>query len=160
MKDSLTNLHNHEYILEILEREVELQKQTPKGLVVMMLDIDHFKRVNDTYGHQKGDQVLIKIADVIQSCLRSSDFAGRYGGEEFMVILSGISGINSGIEVAERIKECISNCVFENNELRVTISIGLACYQGESTKELVGIADKLLYQAKGNGRNRIEYHKK
>jgi diguanylate cyclase (GGDEF)-like protein/PAS domain S-box-containing protein len=159
VKDSLTNLHNHEYILEILEREVEQQKQSQKGLAVMMLDIDHFKRVNDTYGHQKGDQVLTRISEIIQSCLRNSDFAGRYGGEEFMIILSGVMGISSAIEVAERIKECISNCVFENNELHVTISIGLACYQGESTKELVGIADKLLYQAKGNGRNRIEYHK-
>ena len=76
-----------------------------------------------------------------------------------MIILSGIKGASSAVEVAERIKECISNYVFENKELRVTISIGLACYQGESIKELVGIADKLLYQAKGNGRNRIEYLK-
>ena len=156
VKDSLTSLHNHEYILEILDREIVRQQQEPTGLAVMMLDIDHFKSVNDTYGHQLGDQVLIRISEIIKSCLRSSDFAGRYGGEEFMIILSGIKGASSAVEVAERIKECISNYVFENKELRVTISIGLACYQGESIKELVGIADKLLYQAKRNGRNRIE----
>lgn len=156
VKDGLTNLYNHEYILEILKKEIELQETNPQGLAVMMLDIDHFKKVNDTYGHQTGDNVLKKITDIIQEAIRDTDYAGRYGGEEFIVILSGIQSDDYAYLIAERIKEHIGNCVFENKELRVTISIGLALYHRESIVELISRADKLLYQAKRNGRNRIE----
>lgn len=156
VKDGLTNLYNHEYILEILEREIELQKTRPLGLAVMMADIDHFKKVNDTYGHQTGDNVLRKIADIIQESIRDTDYAGRYGGEEFIVVLSNLQSDSAALQIAERMKERISSCIYENNELRVTISIGIAVFEQESLVELIGKADKLLYQAKRKGRNRIE----
>jgi diguanylate cyclase (GGDEF)-like protein/PAS domain S-box-containing protein len=155
-KDSLTNLYNHEYILALLRKEVQHQQHEPKGLSVMMLDIDYFKRVNDTYGHQAGDRVLIKVTELIQGCIGEENYAGRYGGEEFLVILRRDQTEESAFAVAERIKDSISNCVFENKELHVTISIGVTLFHGESVHELVKRADKLLYQAKCNGRNRIE----
>ncbi|BCK00748.1 diguanylate cyclase [Anaerocolumna chitinilytica] len=155
-KDSLTNLYNHEYILALLRKEVQQQQHEPKGLSVMMLDIDYFKRVNDTYGHQAGDRVLIKVTELIQGCIGEENYAGRYGGEEFLVILRRDQTEESAFAVAERIKDSISNCVFENKELHVTISIGVTLFHGESVHELVKRADKLLYQAKCNGRNRIE----
>lgn len=156
VKDSLTNLYNHEYILALLKKEVKKQRREPKGLAVLMLDIDYFKRVNDTYGHQTGDKVLVRISDIIQESIGSEDFAGRYGGEEFLVILCEGYTEESAFAAAERLKTRISNCIFENNELRVTVSIGLAFYHGERTNELIKKADKLLYQAKYNGRSRIE----
>ncbi len=155
-KDSLTNLYNHEYILALLRKEVQQQHHEPKGLAVMMLDIDYFKRVNDTYGHQAGDKVLIKVAGIIQGCIGEENYAGRYGGEEFLVILRREQTEESAFAVAAMVKDNISKCVFENNELHVTISIGVTLFQGESAHELLKRADKLLYQAKCNGRNRIE----
>ncbi|SHO46640.1 diguanylate cyclase [Anaerocolumna xylanovorans] len=155
-KDSLTNLYNHEYILTLLKKEVNQQHYRPKRLAVMMLDIDYFKKVNDTYGHQTGDKVLMKVSEIIQSCIGEDNYAGRYGGEEFLVILREDQTEESALAVAEKIKERISNCIFENSELRVTISIGLALFHGESVHELIKEADKLLYQAKCNGRSRIE----
>ncbi|SHJ75340.1 PAS domain S-box-containing protein/diguanylate cyclase (GGDEF) domain-containing protein [Anaerocolumna jejuensis DSM 15929] len=156
VKDSLTNLYNHEYIITLLKREIKKQRQEPKGLAVMMMDIDYFKKVNDTYGHQAGDKVLIKISEIIQESIGENDYAGRYGGEEFLVILREGQTEDTALKAAERMKERISNCIFENNELRVTISIGLVLHDGESTHELIKKADKLLYQAKYNGRSRIE----
>lgn len=155
-KDSLTNLYNHEYILNLLKKEVKQQRHQPGGLAVMMLDIDYFKKVNDTYGHQTGDKVLVKVSEIIQNCIGEDNYAGRYGGEEFLVILREGQAEEPALKTAEKIKESISNCIFENKELRVTISIGLAFFHGESVHELIKKVDKLLYQAKCNGRGRIE----
>jgi diguanylate cyclase (GGDEF)-like protein len=119
-----------------------------------MLDIDHFKKVNDTYGHQAGDKILVKVCKITKFNLREVDILGRYGGEEFMVILPN-NNIHNGYLVAERIRKSIEK---QNHikDLKVTISGGIVELKEENGKELVEKADNLLYKAKRNGRNRIE----
>ncbi len=153
--DSLTNLYNHRYIVECLQLEVDRAMRYHHPLTILMLDLDHFKEVNDNYGHQCGDQVLIAVAGIIKKNLREVDLAGRYGGEEFMLILPHTS-LNGGLVIAERIRHQlqVSRCV--NNNLKVTISIGVAQYDREGIKKFIDRADEIMYQAKNNGRNRVE----
>jgi diguanylate cyclase (GGDEF)-like protein len=126
----------------------------------MMLDIDHFKKINDTYGHSAGDSVLIHVAELMNLKLRASDWVGRYGGEEFLVVAAE-SPAKDVIRVAERLRLAIANTPFCCGEQTIpsTISIGIAntCAIESPTPEmLVQIADAALYRAKKNGRNRIE----
>ena len=153
--DGLTNLYNHKRIIEVLDYEILIEKKNAKGLCLMMLDIDHFKGVNDNYGHQVGDLVLKTIADIIKDTIKVNGYAGRYGGEEFMVILPGTQ-MEEALEISTKIRIKIQNYIFENEGLHVTISIGLTIYHGEEAEYFISIADKLLYKAKENGRNRIE----
>ncbi len=154
-RDSLTNLYNHQYINTILEDMLVQKQEKATDICVMMLDIDYFKKVNDSYGHLTGDRVLVTISEIILKTLRPYDYIGRYGGEEFLVIMPNIK-LEEASLIAEKIRRSIETHKFEIKELAVTISIGVAQYAGETSNELVNKADKLLYQAKSKGRNRYE----
>jgi len=124
-----------------------------------MLDVDHFKRVNDRYGHLTGDEVLEKIAASIRQNIRDTDIAGRYGGEEFIIILP-LADLSYATIVAERLRNIIENAEMKDsagNVFVVTVSQGVSSWeQGEDAHSLISGADEALYKAKGNGRNRVE----
>lgn len=153
--DGLTGLYNRRYVFGTLDTLVGDKRAKGKDLSVIMLDLDNFKRINDTYGHLFGDRVLEKVGETIMAQARSSDLAGRYGGEEFIVALPG-TDLENGVLVAERIREGVKNIDLGVKDLIVTISGGVAQMKDETTTELVDRADKLLYKAKKKGRNRIE----
>ncbi|HHV11158.1 MAG TPA: diguanylate cyclase [Clostridiales bacterium] len=155
IKDGLTELYNHQYMNEILEETLKDINVTENKLCVMMLDIDHFKLVNDTFGHQAGDRVLVKVAELIRKNTRTSDYIGRYGGEEFIVVLPDTE-LEEAAEIAEKIRSSIQGYDFLLEDNEITISIGVVQYAGEVSHVLVNKADMLLYQAKSNGRNRVE----
>jgi diguanylate cyclase (GGDEF)-like protein len=151
-KDPLTGVYNRRGLRRILSERV------PKNYFVCMLDVDHFKSVNDTYGHPAGDEVLAGIASIMRMTLRDSDFVVRYGGEEFLFILSNAS-YDIVQSVAERIRKNVEEHVFKykDKEIRVTVSIGIAKNgKTQEASDTVSAADAALYRAKKNGRNRIE----
>ncbi len=153
--DGLTNLYNHQSTNEILDREILKINETHGKLCIMMLDIDDFKKVNDYYGHQVGDKVLVSIAGLIQNNTRECDYIGRYGGEEFIVILPD-TDLEETYVIAEAIRSGVRNNVNFPGDLTVTVSIGVAQYTGEKPSALINKADKLLYKAKYSGKNRVE----
>ena len=123
-----------------------------------MLDIDKFKKINDAYGHQTGDQVLKTFAAIIRSILRKTDFCGRYGGEEFLIVLTQ-TDIQAAKVFVERIRNCVENSFFPclSPDARVTVSIGLTEHRvQEEIEKTISRADELLYKAKNGGRNRVE----
>ena len=157
--DHLTQLYNRRYMMEMLAREVQRSQRKGSPLSVVMMDIDHFKLVNDIYGHQNGDVVLVAIAELAKTDRRSYDFAARYGGEEFILVLPETTH-EEAMGVAERLRERILRQTFgpplEN--LRVTISMGVATYRpplAATIDNLIGEADAALYRAKQWGRNRV-----
>lgn len=153
--DPLTGLHNRRSFLKLLSHHIELsQPQWPGAL--LMLDIDHFKRVNDTYGHPVGDLVIQNIAQVIRDSLRQDDVTGRLGGEEFAVLLPKAT-LQQAQCLAERIRERIINTptVTPTYTIHITISIGVALLYGQTEKSVQDDADQALYQAKNTGRNRV-----
>lgn len=155
--DSLTGLANRETILVELEHTLAEAKKTGRPLVVAMVDIDHFKTVNDTHGHIVGDKVLIEVARRLQGALRDFDYCGRYGGEEFLLILNG-TDLNTARKVAERVRARVAGepINLQGLEVAVSISLGLSAWQpGEHREALVIRADQALYAAKGAGRNCI-----
>lgn len=155
--DGLTGLFLKRYFLEKLYSEIERAKRYNTNFHIMMLDIDHFKQINDTYGHLIGDEVLKATAQTISSCVRHGDIIGRYGGEEFIVLLPIIS-TEDAIEIAEKIRKSIKNIIFNNKNkpFSITISIGISKYiKGTNIDTLIGNADNALYQAKNSGRDNI-----
>ncbi len=154
--DGLTGLYNHRYILERLNHETEKALRYGLELAVFMLDVDRFKRINDTYGHTIGDDVLVKISLTIQNEVRYSDLAGRYGGEEFLVVLP-VQNRRGAFVVAERVRQAIEQLLWQNDELRATISGGIGALGSgnNSNVSIIAEADKNLYKAKNNGRNNI-----
>lgn len=154
IRDGLTKLYNHEATYKALGVAVDGSRVSLQPISVIMLDLDHFKTLNDTYGHQFGDQVLKQTADVIQSAVRNTDIVGRYGGEEFMIILPGAPK-QSAVVTAKRIAEGLRQ-IKTDADISITASMGVAAWLGEDVDELVSRVDKLLYQAKGNGRDRVE----
>ena len=159
VKDSLTGAHNREYLGERLKVEVAYAKRHQTDLSVLMMDVDHFKKVNDTYGHQVGDAVLVATATSLSETLRGEDVLARYGGEEFVIILRGI-GLESAASVAERLRGLVETTPVwhEGQTIRCTISGGCAsitCAEAPSADALVAIADRRLYLAKRAGRNRV-----
>lgn len=156
--DELTGVYNRRYLLEMLSHEKNRTDRGGAGFCVCMLDLDHFKRVNDTHGHQAGDTVLKSFAATIQPLLRSTDFFARYGGEEFLLFLPQTS-IEMAQHCLKRIQEGLATTTYEGlpKGFRVTASIGVAQYhQQENIPGLIERADKALYKAKQNGRNRME----
>lgn len=151
-RDSLTKLFNHGHSMELLEKEFNKNNQ----IAIMMIDIDYFKKVNDAYGHQFGDEVLIEISKIISEVVGSLGHAGRYGGEEFIVILPN-ADIENAKALAEKIRLSIKEKVFKNG-CKITVSGGLKLREKEDLVELVNNADKLLYRAKENGRDKVEYN--
>ena len=156
--DGLTGLYNHTEFQHILEHEVQRARRYEKEFSLIMLDIDFFKKFNDTYGHQAGDDILKTVGQKIKSQVRGVDVPARYGGEEFCVILPE-TPLQYGIQVAERLRRAISDSVFEvgGYNVRVTVSIGVASFplHAETAADLVKKADQALYFAKDSGRNRV-----
>ncbi|MFC1668161.1 diguanylate cyclase [Chlamydiota bacterium] len=155
-RDGLTNTINKSYIMELFERELSRSRRHKKNISIMMLDIDFFKKVNDTYGHLAGDYVLREITKIISKKLREEDLFGRYGGEEFLILLPDTS-VKKAQTVAEKIRQIIEQKVLRYNDMtiQVTVSIGVAAFSKElqTTELLLARADHNLYTAKASGRN-------
>ena len=159
VRDALTGLFNRRYILDRLEQELAWSVRHRRPLSVAMLDIDHFKRVNDTWGHPAGDRVLQSVASTLLRLVRREDIVGRIGGEEFLVVLREAS-VESGLVVARRIRGRIATQAVDvgATRLEVTASVGLASTEEpalNSVAALVEAADRRLYTAKNTGRNRV-----
>lgn len=157
--DPLTHIFNRRYMMAMLEKEMQRATRTGSQLSLVMVDIDHFKRINDTYGHQNGDLVLVAVADSLRSSLRTYDFAARYGGEEFVLILPETPHENA-LLVAERLRESVQSLRYSGalSGLETTVSMGVATFPYEaitSIPALIKEADKALYSAKAAGRNRV-----
>ena len=163
--DGLTQLCNKVFIEEWLKKQIELCRRGRTALSIMMGDVDHFKKVNDTYGHQAGDHVLRTVAATLQNSIRKGDVAGRFGGEEFIVVMSNTDQSGAHL-VAERFRELIQNAKveFEGKVIPLTSSLGTATFKVDSDQSvftgesddaiLVSRCDSALYEAKHSGRNR------
>jgi len=155
--DALTGIYNRGAILQDLEKHISRCSRETTPLSIGMLDIDYFKKVNDTYGHLAGDEVLIEVCRRIQSCLRNYDVVGRYGGEEILVITPGADQ-EQALNIFERIRKTIAETPIndETANLTVTVSIGIATLSRQmNTKDFIQVADDALYRAKENGRNQV-----
>jgi diguanylate cyclase (GGDEF)-like protein len=156
--DDLTGFYNRHHLMDIIDSENSRSVRTGSAFSLVMMDIDKFKNINDAYGHQTGDQVLRTFAAIIRSILRKTDFCGRYGGEEFLIVLTQ-TDIQAAKVFAERICNCVENSFFPclGPDSRVTVSIGLTEYRmQEDIEKTISRADELLYKAKKGGRNRVE----
>jgi diguanylate cyclase (GGDEF)-like protein len=157
--DSLTGLRNRRFLTEILSVEFQRAYRYGTGLTLLMGDLDHFKEVNDRYGHLAGDEVLMVLGQRLQQLLRASDVGGRYGGEEFMVMLSHVNA-EGGVLFAERWRTGLEETPIELDDgrsIQTTLSIGVASYMPifKDPAELVAAADVALYRAKESGRNQV-----
>lgn len=152
--DGLTRIYNRRYLYLRLVKEIDLYQRYHQVFSIILFDLDHFKRINDTYGHRVGDEVLIRVAQVLQDCARSVDVIGRYGGEEFLLILPR-SGAEEALQLGERIARSVSTLEWTHSGLHVTLSGGVREYDGVELDAFVEAADARLYQAKHAGRNRI-----
>ena len=161
VRDPLTALFNRRYLDETLDREVARARREGNPLSMVMLDVDHFKNLNDSYGHQAGDQVLKALADLLREGTRAEDVPCRYGGEEFLVLLPSMS-LENARERAEHWRRQLEQHTFTfgNFSLTATASFGVSSYphHGKTPDELTRTADAALYQAKHNGRNRVEVY--
>jgi diguanylate cyclase (GGDEF)-like protein len=166
--DTLTGVNNRRFLEQRIGEELARCQRNSDPLTCLFLDIDHFKSVNDKYGHLAGDSVLVIVARAIKSQLRNNDVLARYGGEEFVALLTNINQ-STGYEIAERIRSNVQTLKITFGEITipVTLSIGLTTYRyerrnpltiAEAASRLINTADSALYQAKNKGRNRIEYH--
>ena len=157
VQDSLTGLLKHTKIKERLAADISRARRSEEPLTYAMLDIDHFKNINDQYGHPTGDQVIKSLARLLQQRLRQSDSIGRYGGEEFAVVLPGCD-LQAAAQVLEHIRDGFAKLRFRHGGeiFSVTLSAGLACIQQFGDAEGINrAADEALYSAKRDGRNRI-----
>ena len=162
LRDGLTKAFNKKYFTDRLESELTFALRHESALVLVMFDIDHFKKVNDTHGHQAGDLVLSEISTLLTGALRAEDVFARYGGEEFAVICRGTDLTQASI-VGERMRKAVEKhrFVHEGTPIPVTISVGIAGLPDPAVKDatdLVARADKALYQSKHGGRNRVTIH--
>lgn len=159
-RDALTGLWNRATILDVLSRELAQAQRTGTPLALALIDVDHFKQINDTYGHHGGDEVLRELAIRLSGALRQNDWLGRYGGEELMVVLPGLAYAGASTPI-ERLRECVSERPFCVQEYSVplTVSIGMAWCESttDTAHNLISRADAALYAAKGAGRNRVVY---
>jgi len=163
--DKVTGLYNRHYMTSHLETQLQSSRAKDKEISLMMLDIDHFKKVNDTYGHAIGDKVLAEFSQRIVQNIRGVDLAARYGGEEFVVIMPETSQ-EWALMVAERLRKCMEDVLFleedaKHQALLVTVSIGVVTSKSEdhTTEKLLALADQALYEAKDSGRNRVKVAK-
>ena len=160
ISDGLTGLYNHRHIHQELWEEFERVQRTGEHLGLVMLDLDHFKQVNDTYGHQAGDTVLQELARILRETAREVDKLGRYGGEEFMAILPE-ADLDAATVFAERVRSAVEEHLFDvglTSPIRLTLSAGIATYPNAQIANpdlLVDWADRALYAAKKGGRNRV-----
>ncbi|WP_273249983.1 sensor domain-containing diguanylate cyclase [Sediminimonas qiaohouensis] len=159
LRDALTGLLNHGAILESLDEHLARAQRQFEPLSILMVDVDHFKKINDSYGHLVGDTVLKAVAATLQACLRGHDRLGRYGGEEFLIVLGG-TPLEAAQQVAERIRAEVAALQLNSGDetLSVTISIGVTAPKPNTTEQptsLLARADAALYEAKREGRNRV-----
>jgi diguanylate cyclase (GGDEF)-like protein len=154
--DSLTGLSNRRILTQRLSEELLRAQRQSHTFTVLMLDVDHFKKYNDAYGHPAGDEVLRKVANILRNCTRAGDCTARYGGEEFAVLLSGKGG-DTALQLAERIRERVAAEEFVGG--KVTISGGIAEFphHGHTAEAVISSADEALYEAKREGRNRVVF---
>lgn len=160
VKDSLTGIFNHGLLIELLDKEISKQERKGYDICFAMMDIDYFKKVNDTYGHASGDVILKELSGILKDSLRKSDIIGRYGGEEFGIILPEVSQTDA-CRLCERIRHNVEGHCFMADDtcIHITISIGICFKRAKdsmSCTEMVKIADEALYMSKTKGRNRIE----
>ena len=160
--DELTGLYNKKYLIEFLRREVNRSQRFGFMVSCIMMDVDHFKKINDTYGHLRGDRVLKELGILLGEMIRTYDFAARYGGDEFTLLLSQQKDPKGPVDLANRIRKAIEGRSFgsvpSRRPFRVTVSIGVATVMPDKTtnpEKLLEQADKALYKAKAGGRNRI-----
>ena len=154
--DSLTGVLNRRAILSQIKTELSRAKREKKDLSLSILDIDHFKKINDTYGHMVGDDVIREVVKRISVAVRTYDSLGRFGGEEFLVVMPGAKEIEA-YSICERIRSAIGETDFAINGLKIHLTVSLGFVTGDGNADiddLIVRADKALYQAKGNGRNR------
>ena len=155
--DPLTGVFNRRHVEDVLRKEVVRAERHARPLAVAMMDADHFKNINDTYGHQTGDEVLREISERCRKTLRSNDVLGRYGGEEFVIVFPE-TNIGEAAVVAERLRAAIAQDPIQvgDKTLAATVSIGLAAYApGQDLDQLFQRADSALYTAKQDGRNLV-----
>ncbi len=160
--DGLTGLYNHRHFQKKIKEEFLRAKRYNSPLSCVMMDLDDFKNLNDTYGHQAGDSVLIEFSKILNNSIRNIDFAARYGGEEFVALLPQVD-IGGAANVAERFRKSVEshNFPYDGKPLRITASIGLASYPADDIKnemDLLKAADTALYRAKNTGKNRVVVH--
>ena len=159
IRDSLTRCYNKKETGVFLETFLKNFLRYKIPFSILMLDIDFFKKINDTYGHLAGDFILKEISNIIKSLIRDTDICGRFGGEEFIIGLPNTKLIGA-LKLAERIRKTIENKVFEYNgkKIKITLSIGVtSASKSDSVFSLIERADEALYEAKRKGRNRVEY---
>lgn len=162
IKDGLTRIYNKRYFMELLSKEYEYNRRNQTGLSIVMFDLDHFKEVNDSYGHVAGDQVLRELAQLVETEARGYDSFARYGGEEFVFLMRG-APLDAAVGLAERVRCSIEGheFKFEDKALKVTASLGVSYWAGGDDvacpEQIVEMVDKHLYEAKNGGRNRICY---
>ena len=159
MTDELTKIANRRYIMQVLDKKVIATSDKKEDLSVIVLDIDFFKRINDTYGHKHGDYVLCEVSKKIKNCLRKNDWLGRIGGEEFLIILENTT-ISEAELVGEKIKDAINDLELniDGNLIKITISLGISQHVRETTSELIANADKSLYVSKNTGKNKVSVY--
>ena len=157
--DSLTGVLSRRAVLEALDEEVERAKRHGDGLACLMIDLDRFKTINDSYGHQFGDETLRRVARVISNLCRAYDHLGRYGGEEFLLILPE-TRLDGAVAFAERVRRSVAETVLNGNDDRVTLSVGVTEWLRDdgSPDMLIAEADQALFEAKAAGRNQVVAH--
>lgn len=154
-RDSLTKLFNREYFFKEVAKQISLSSF---GYTIVMIDIDHFKKCNDTYGHLYGDAVLASTASTIKSCVRKDDVVARYGGEEIVVYFDSMADVNIAINKAEHIRQAVESNIIEYAGIKsgVTISLGVCItLKSEQLEKVVEKSDKMLYKSKNTGRNKV-----
>jgi len=161
--DNLTQLYNKKFFMDVLSKEFSFSRRNRQPLSLMMLDIDFFKKINDTYGHMAGDLVLKTVGQFLQKTLRLENIACRYGGEEFAIILRNVS-TETAHSIAERIRKTIEaeKIDYLGQIISVTTSIGIATLENsnfETIEDLIRTADEFLYEAKEKGRNQTIFQK-
>lgn len=162
MKDSLTGIYNHALLIDLFDKELVKHERKGENISFVMLDIDFFKKINDTYGHTSGDIILRELSGILTDSVRKSDIVGRYGGEEFGIVFPEMD-YEEVYQLCERIRKKVEKFEFQldNKKVSITISIGI-CFKGARDKiscgDMIKNADEALYKAKRNGRNRVEVY--
>jgi diguanylate cyclase (GGDEF)-like protein len=159
--DALTGAYNKRYFEERIREEFSFALRNEVPLSLVLFDLDHFKRINDEYGHPAGDHVLKQVGAIARAIVRQEDLLARYGGEEFVILLKG-SGVPGAVSVAERLRQAVeaSPVAFEGKSIGVTVSVGIAVLAGRNFPDwtnMLQCADDLLYQSKRSGRNRVSF---
>ena len=159
LRDPLTKLFNKRYLLDRLDSELKFARRHNTPLALLMLDLDHFKKVNDTYGHLAGDAVLANLATVLVKAVRNEDVVARFGGEELAIVLRAVPH-DPAMLLAERLRRLVEGTVIAHHgkELRATVSVGVASWpssKADTVDQLMETADRALYRAKNGGRNRV-----